>query len=212
MCSCRGAQRPPGPTPRACGRNPCGGLGVRRRRRPCCSATQDRPPATVPHSGWRHAARELREALRRSAQGLEAASPPRQPLLLTLGADGEPRLGEDGPLAQVAAAVATTCIRGTWSRIKICPADDCRWAFYDASRNRSRSWCSMAVCGNRAKARNHRARPLLNGWGTEGAPAVHLVLARSARRPKGPRMGVVPGEPPAYCDEDALMTRLGERR
>ncbi len=103
-------------------------------------------------------ARELRDALRLSAQGLAPAPAPRQPLLLTLDADGEPRLEGDGPLAQVGAAVAIAGIRGTWSRIKICPADDCRWAFYDASRNRSRSWCSMAVCGNRAKARNHRAR------------------------------------------------------
>jgi predicted RNA-binding Zn ribbon-like protein len=43
-------------------------------------------------------------------------------------------------------------------RVKICPADDCRWAFHDNSRNGSRQWCSMAVCGNRAKARAHRAR------------------------------------------------------
>jgi predicted RNA-binding Zn ribbon-like protein len=104
------------------------------------------------------AARALRTALRLSAQGLAATPATCQPLILTLDASGEPRLDGDGPLAQVAAAVAITAIRGTWARIKICPADDCRWAFYDASRNRSRSWCSMAVCGNRAKARNHRAR------------------------------------------------------
>lgn len=103
-------------------------------------------------------ARALRTALRRSAQGQAATPAPCQPLLLTLDATGEPRLDGDGPLAQVGAAVAVTAIRGTWARIKICPADDCRWAFYDASRNRSRSWCSMSVCGNRAKARNHRAR------------------------------------------------------
>jgi predicted RNA-binding Zn ribbon-like protein len=42
--------------------------------------------------------------------------------------------------------------------VKICPADDCLWAFYDESRNGSRQWCSMDDCCNRAKARAHRAR------------------------------------------------------
>lgn len=39
-----------------------------------------------------------------------------------------------------------------------CPADSCGWAFYDHARNRSRRWCSMAVCGNRTKARSYRRR------------------------------------------------------
>jgi predicted RNA-binding Zn ribbon-like protein len=47
---------------------------------------------------------------------------------------------------------------GTWDRMKACRADDCEWAFYDSSRNRSGTWCSMEVCGNRAKARAFRAR------------------------------------------------------
>lgn len=38
-------------------------------------------------------------------------------------------------------------------RLKICP--NCEWLFIDRSRNRSRTWCDMAVCGNRAKARLH---------------------------------------------------------
>jgi predicted RNA-binding Zn ribbon-like protein len=42
--------------------------------------------------------------------------------------------------------------------MKACRAEDCRWAFYDRSRNRSRAWCSMRECGNRAKARSYRAR------------------------------------------------------
>ena len=36
-------------------------------------------------------------------------------------------------------------------RLKICP--NCEWLFIDRSKNRSRTWCDMAVCGNRAKAR-----------------------------------------------------------
>jgi predicted RNA-binding Zn ribbon-like protein len=47
---------------------------------------------------------------------------------------------------------------GTWSRLKACRADDCLWAFYDGSRNHSAAWCSMASCGNRAKARAYRSR------------------------------------------------------
>ena len=47
---------------------------------------------------------------------------------------------------------------GTWSRLKVCANPDCRWAFYDRSRNQQGNWCSMAVCGNRLKNRELRAR------------------------------------------------------
>jgi predicted RNA-binding Zn ribbon-like protein len=43
-------------------------------------------------------------------------------------------------------------------RIKTCAAPDCGWKFMDQSKNRSRRWCDMAVCGNLAKARQYRAR------------------------------------------------------
>ncbi len=42
------------------------------------------------------------------------------------------------------------------ARLKICP--NCEWLFLDRSRNRSRAWCDMAVCGNRAKASRHYRR------------------------------------------------------
>ena len=42
------------------------------------------------------------------------------------------------------------------ARLKICP--NCQWLFLDRSRNRSRAWCDMAVCGNRAKASRHYRR------------------------------------------------------
>ncbi len=41
-------------------------------------------------------------------------------------------------------------------RLKICP--NCEWLFLDRSRNKSRTWCDMAVCGNRTKARRHYRR------------------------------------------------------
>ncbi len=43
-------------------------------------------------------------------------------------------------------------------RIKTCPGENCGWKFLDRSKNRSRRWCDMAVCGNVAKAREYRAR------------------------------------------------------
>ena len=42
------------------------------------------------------------------------------------------------------------------SRVRICP--NCQWLYVDESRNRSRRWCDMNVCGNRAKARRHYHR------------------------------------------------------
>jgi predicted RNA-binding Zn ribbon-like protein len=79
------------------------------------------------------------------------------------GADGAPALvpcgdGVDGALGRLFAAIARAQTDGTWERLKVCPASTCLWAFYDASRNHSRTWCSMSVCGNRAKARTYRRR------------------------------------------------------
>ncbi len=47
---------------------------------------------------------------------------------------------------------------GTWERLKACRKDSCRWLFYDGSRNRSSNWCSMSICGNRAKTAAYRRR------------------------------------------------------
>ena len=71
----------------------------------------------------------------------------------------EPRAeGVDGALGRLLALVAAAIEEGTWRRLKVCPADDCQWAFYDESRNRSATWCDMKVCGNRAKVRGFRER------------------------------------------------------
>jgi predicted RNA-binding Zn ribbon-like protein len=64
----------------------------------------------------------------------------------------------DSVLAMLLAAVAESVAGGTWNRLKTCKDPGCRWAYYDQSRNRSRAWCSMAACGNRAKARAFRNR------------------------------------------------------
>jgi predicted RNA-binding Zn ribbon-like protein len=42
--------------------------------------------------------------------------------------------------------------------MRVCPNPDCRWMFYDHSKNRSGRWCQMAECGNRAKVRAYRER------------------------------------------------------
>jgi len=44
------------------------------------------------------------------------------------------------------------------TRVRECASDTCAWLFLDRSKNATRRWCDMAVCGNRAKARRHRGR------------------------------------------------------
>jgi predicted RNA-binding Zn ribbon-like protein len=78
-------------------------------------------------------------------------------------AAGAPRLepvggGLEGALAELFAVIERAAADGSWGRLKVCADHGCRWAFYDNSKNRSRSWCNMAVCGNRAKAREFRRR------------------------------------------------------
>jgi predicted RNA-binding Zn ribbon-like protein len=43
-------------------------------------------------------------------------------------------------------------------RLRECASDTCAWLFLDRSKNRSRRWCDMTVCGNRDKVRRHRQR------------------------------------------------------
>jgi predicted RNA-binding Zn ribbon-like protein len=47
---------------------------------------------------------------------------------------------------------------GSWARLKVCANDECRWAFYDRSRNHGGTWCEMSACGNKLKNREFRAR------------------------------------------------------
>jgi predicted RNA-binding Zn ribbon-like protein len=66
--------------------------------------------------------------------------------------------GVDGAIARLLAIVAMAVAHDVWDRMKACPRDDCLWAFYDHSRNRSGKWCTMDVCGNLEKARAYRRR------------------------------------------------------
>ena len=63
-----------------------------------------------------------------------------------------------GVLGEVLAAVVVASREGTWRRLKLCREDTCQVVFYDRSKNASRCWCSMQVCGNRNKTRAYRRR------------------------------------------------------
>jgi predicted RNA-binding Zn ribbon-like protein len=61
-------------------------------------------------------------------------------------------------LAALAIAWSEIAVTGEAARLKRCSEHTCAWVFWDTSKNRSRRWCSMRVCGNRAKARRYAAR------------------------------------------------------
>ncbi len=87
----------------------------------------------------------------------------RSRFVLRFAGDGQAQLeptakGVDAAVGWVLAAVLTAMSEGTWSRLKICHRESCRWAFYDHSRNQSGKWCSMAICGNRSKVEAYRRR------------------------------------------------------
>jgi predicted RNA-binding Zn ribbon-like protein len=68
---------------------------------------------------------------------------------------GDPLEGPLWPIAWDAAALLTSD-RRAW--VRTCDDPECAWMFLDLSRTRTRRWCSMEDCGNRAKARRHYAR------------------------------------------------------
>ena len=125
--------------------------------------------------------REVREALRAMLVHNAGGSAPSATQLLPLrhitesatarvqlDADGAVRLGvEDdsvaGRLLALLLVVAQAQRDGTWAHLKACGNEDCRWAFYDRSRNHGGTWCDMATCGNKLKNREFRARRSRSG-------------------------------------------------
>lgn len=119
-------------------------------------------------------AHELREALRALLVANRERRPPSRDAVAavnTAAAAGRlaPELDEEGrvtfepagagvdaALARVVAIAFAAMLGGGWERLKACR--NCRWAFYDYSRNRAASWCSMSICGNRLKTRRYRSR------------------------------------------------------
>jgi predicted RNA-binding Zn ribbon-like protein len=70
----------------------------------------------------------------------------------------ELRPEDKGPIASLLATVYESRLLGAWSRLRACRKSSCRFAYYDRTKNGSRAWCSMATCGNRAKAQRRRER------------------------------------------------------
>lgn len=117
----------------------------------------------------------------------------RIPMKMSFGEDVDAALSSAGgaavapALADIVAAVARSNADSTWSRLKACSRDSCRWAYWDASRNRSGRWCSMEGCGNFVKMRRRDG---------EASEADALVIDSSGtrrathRRCGGPSRGV----------------------
>ncbi|BBX02392.1 RNA-binding protein [Mycolicibacterium moriokaense] len=82
-------------------------------------------------------------------------------------ADGAVRLAPTGEsvaerLVELLLIVRDAQRDGSWARLKVCANDECRWAFYDRSRNHGGTWCEMSACGNKLKNREFRARRKAN--------------------------------------------------
>jgi predicted RNA-binding Zn ribbon-like protein len=122
------------------------------------------------------AALELREALRwrllanngpgpvpaSAVRALNAAAR-RSGVRLAFDNRGTPALvpeaaGVAGALARLLSIVHAAASDGRLERLKACRDEECAWAFYDHTKNRTGAWCNMAVCGTRAKARAYRRR------------------------------------------------------
>jgi predicted RNA-binding Zn ribbon-like protein len=134
------------------------------------------PAGTTLRAPDRRRAIAVREGLRGLAAGNNDASPQAAAASLAevnraaSGARVEVLLEADGPrfmatgtgldraLGVVLAITGTAMLDGSWQRLKTCPGHDCGWVFYDHSRNQTGRWCSMRVCGGRAKARAHYHR------------------------------------------------------
>jgi predicted RNA-binding Zn ribbon-like protein len=112
-------------------------------------------------------ARSLREALRAlvlanngaalDRDALELVNETAARLPLQLGSDGRLSVGSGRDALEGIVAIAFgAMLDGSWPRLKACR--NCCWSFYDYSPNRSATWCSMQLCGNRKKTRAYRSR------------------------------------------------------
>ncbi|MET8067398.1 CGNR zinc finger domain-containing protein, partial [Micromonospora sp. NPDC005313] len=66
--------------------------------------------------------------------------------------------GVDLLVAEVGRVVLDAVAAGTWPRLKACAAHGCRWVYYDHSPGGRSRWCTMGICGARAKMRAYRER------------------------------------------------------
>jgi len=66
-------------------------------------------------------------------------------------------------LGPITLSALTLLTQADLSRIKQCAGDSCGWLFFDTTKNKSRRWCEMEVCGNRAKQRRFHSRQRRDG-------------------------------------------------
>jgi predicted RNA-binding Zn ribbon-like protein len=123
-------------------------------------------------------AKDFREALNGLAQAIDAGRQPSADVLKTIGeclatayANGR-LVPHEGALQWVASAeddlervvweigraAGRLVVSPRLARVRACAAGDCGWWFVDDTKNRSRRWCDMTLCGNREKLRRFRAR------------------------------------------------------
>ena len=124
-------------------------------------ADEDQRSTAVSLRGALHEALELNHAAERAT--LPALDDLLGRLPVRLAWDGEGVVarpaqdGVGGALARIGLAAHETMAAQEWWRLKICAFDECEWAYYDQSKNRSRSYCEYG-CGNKLKTRAYRAR------------------------------------------------------
>ena len=155
--------------PEGCARAAAGSAAVHQQRRPGerrrLAARLARRALALPAELDR--ARRLREALRALAlannvlpldpEALSAVNDAAARLALELSADGQLGVRANGDeLDRIVALAFGAMLDGSWERLKACR--NCHWSFYDYSPNRSATWCSMQLCGNRKKTRAYRRR------------------------------------------------------
>lgn len=92
---------------------------------------------------WRGVLRQLRLAARGSRFAVEL--PPGGGSL-------------ERPLWPIVRSAVDLLVSDELERVKMCAADGCSYLFLDTTRNGSRRWCSMQLCGNRTKARRFQER------------------------------------------------------
>jgi len=61
-------------------------------------------------------------------------------------------------LGPIVLSALTTLTQGELARLRRCQNEKCGWVFFDTTKNRSRRWCEMEICGNRAKQKRFAAR------------------------------------------------------
>ncbi len=165
-------------------------------------------------------AQAMRESIRELLEAGEADLTPLREVAegcrphLTVGDGGklafeapEPACVQDA-LFQLLLIIRAAQEDGTWSRLRVCANDECRWAFYDRSKNQQGSWCDMAVCGNRLKNREFRARR--RGYDpAPPAPALPAV-ASSVEKLEHPEQEAAPELPVREVVELLLHEEAGE--